>query len=256
MNQNPDAVKILDVKVDDVTLRESVRFIERLLSDKSKPHYVVTINPEFIVAAAKDQQFKEILNNADLSIPDGIGLLWAAKILGKNLRERVTGVDLVKELSKLSQEKGFRIMFFGGESGVADKTVECLQSEYPNMRAYSDSGPLNVSQETNQEKSRYFKKIKKFSPDILLVAFGHPKQEKWIARNLREFNIPISIGVGGAFNYLCGKSKRSPLWIRKLGLEWLYRLITEPYRWKRQIALIKFIFLVLKQKLNPSPNTN
>jgi len=226
---------ILGVKIDDLNMAETLSVVEKWIWNPG-PHYIVTPNPEFVIAAQTDQLFKKILNSADLAIPDGVGL----KLSG--VKNTVSGTDLMKELVRLSAEKGFTVGFLGGKDGVAKKCAECLLRKYPNLKiSYVSSGGIvdkngNPSQTTNY----------KLPPtDLLFVAFGHIKQEKWIASNLENIPVKLAMGVGGAFDYLSGSVPRAPEWIRRLGFEWLFRLIVQPWRIRRQIALLKYLWLIM-----------
>lgn len=212
--------KVLGVKIDDVSLNEAVLRIEKWVHSGGK-HSVFTPNPEMLVIAQKDKEFKDILNKSDMSIPDGVGL----KIAG--VKNRTTGTDLMKKLISLSNEKGFVISFLGGQERVAEKLVERLKRLYQNISIVPPGAPA----------------------DLLFVAFGAPKQEKWIAQNLQKIPVNIAIGVGGAFDYLSGRVPRAPGWVRGLGLEWLFRLIIQPWRIKRQFALIEYLWLLTKEGL-------
>lgn len=246
-------VDILGVKVDDVNIDEVLAQIERWILNPGK-HYVVTPNPEFIVAAQKDEVFRKILNDADLSIPDGVGLKLSGKI-----KNTVSGTDLMEGLVKLAAEKGFVTGFLGGEDGVAKKTAECLKKKYPGLKVgFSGSGGEVNGMGNKMEDIGYRKETKITDPksnipnpisipstDILLVAFGHIKQEKWIANNLDNIPVKLAMGVGGAFDYLSGRVPRAPAWLRNLGFEWLFRLLIQPTRIKRQIALVKYLWLLV-----------
>lgn len=205
---------VLGVKIDDITMEEALKTVEGWLKREDK-HYIVTTNPEFIVTAQKDRNFKKILNNADLSIPDGKGL----KITG-DIECSIPGVDFMEALVKMATVGGFTVGFLGGGPGVAELCAERLKKKYPKL------------------------KVGFGKTDILFVAFGHPKQEKWIYQNLPKIPVKLAMGVGGAFDYLSGKVPRAPIWIRNLRLEWLFRLILQPWRIKRQIALIKYLLLL------------
>lgn len=249
-------VDILGVKIDGLTMREALARIEGFLKDEEF-HFVVTPNPEIVIFAQKDRKFAEILNHADLAIPDGEGLVWAAKILGKNIKERVSGVDLADEICKMAAEKGFRIGFLGGGPGVADEARECQIRKYPGLKVVFSLGsdPENAIKNIadSLRLTDYRKKNKNAvvgsqrAVDILLVAYGFPKQEYWMAKYGRRSGVKVAIGVGGALDYFAGRLRRAPKFIRILGLEWLWRLILEPWRIKRQKALLKFIWLVFGQ---------
>ena len=226
-------MEILGVRIDNLTMNEVLHKIQDFLRD-GRQHYIVTVNPEFIVKAQKDREFCEILNNADLAIADGIGVIWASRIGGKPLKERVAGADLVKSLK--FKVKSFRVFLLGGY-GVAEK----IASEWPAV--------VGFSEET--ESMELFAQINQCQPGILLVALGAPKQEKWIAENLRKLpSVKVAIGVGGAFDMISGKIKRAPRFMQEMRLEWFWRLIKEPRRLPRIFnAIVFFPWLVLKSKI-------
>ena len=210
---------ILGVKVDRVTLPQALKIVDLwLISDRSK-HYITTPNPEMIVAAQKDPAFKRILNAADLAIPDGAGL----RLADPKLR-RLSGADLMMALIK----KGYKTLLCGSKPGVAQKAAKKL-------------GVMGISQPN-------LSKINKIKPDLLFVALGHGKQEKWIAKNLPKLKVKVAMGVGGSLDYIAKPWLRAPLLIQTLGLEWLWRLILQPWRLKRQLSLLEFVYLVITNK--------
>ncbi len=241
-------VKILGIKIDNVTFLGALRKIESLI-DNGKPHQVVTVNSEFIMAAQKDAEFREILNSADLAVPDGAGLLWASRFLfGKKgkLKGRVTGIDLVWELVKMAAEKGWSIYFLGAAPGVAKKTANRLRLIHRNLKVAGTSvGEPKFSQR------KIVQNIKKSKADILLVAYGAPKQDEFIYKNLKKLGVKIAMGIGGSFDFIIGKQVRAPKWMQKIGLEWLWRLIREPKRAGRIFtATIKFPWVVFWSKFS------
>lgn len=232
-------VDILGVKIDGVTMTEALARIEGFLKD-GKFHYVVTPNPEIVIFAQKDKNFAKILNKADLSIPDGIGLVWAGKILGGKIEERVTGVDLADDICKMAAKKGFTMGFLGGKSNVAVRAAKCQKERYPGIKVlFAGPGDPKKPLIVNPQ----------LPIDILLVAYGFPKQEYWMAKWGPKSSIKVAVGIGGTLDYFAGRLRRAPKFIRILGLEWLWRLILEPWRIERQLALAIFVFSVLKQKL-------
>lgn len=238
-------VNILGVKVDDVSMDEVLAQIEEWLKKPGK-HYIVTPNPEMIVAAQKDLQFKKILNDADLSIPDGVGLKLSGKV-----KHTVAGTDLMEKLIKLSAEKGFVTSFLGGRDEVAEKCAERLLKKHPKLKiGFAESGG-EVNKEGNMSIANRLQAIARKeedgrlkTTDILFVAFGHGKQEKWIADNLPKVPVKVMVTVGGAFDYLSGNIPRAPKWLREIGLEWLFRLAVQPWRIKRQLVLLKYLWLL------------
>lgn len=218
-------VDVLGVKIDDVDMAEARALVEKWIWNSGK-HYIVTPNPEMIVAAKYDPVFKKILNEADLAIPDGSGLKLSGKI--KNI---LAGTDFMEELVKLAAEKAFTTGFLGGKDRVAKRCAECLLQKYPKLKVSFASADTNA----------------KIPPcDLLFVALGHKKQEKWIALNLERIPVHVAMGVGGAFDYISGEVPRAPFWVRDLGLEWLFRLIIQPWRIKRQLVLLKYLWLLLR----------
>jgi len=231
-----EKIDILGVGVDNVLFEEALGTIESFVGD-GRSHYVATVNPEFVVTAQKDAEFKKILNCASLVVCDGIGVLWASKVLGSPLKQKITGTDLTGALCDRASKKGYRVFLLGAEEGVADKTAEVLRTKFKGLKVLGSlSGSPRV--EDDAKTVRQIKDLVGESRiDLLFVAYGHPKQEKWLARNLPRLNVGVGIGVGGAFDYISGRSKRAPRLIRSLGLEWLFRLVTQPSRWRRQLAL-------------------
>jgi len=227
-------LQLLGVKVDDVSIDEALKKIEGFLAD-GRQHYIVTINPEFIVRAQKDDEFRQILNEADLAVPDGIGVVWASRFIGDGLKERVAGIDLVVRIkNQESRIKNKKVFLFGGRNDVAEK----IAGEWPEVVGFSE----------NPDEATAL--INKYGPDVLLVALGAPKQEKWIAENLKKLlSVKVAIGVGGAFDLISGRLKRAPKFIQKMGLEWLWRLGQEPKRIGRIFnAAAVFPLLILEEK--------
>ena len=226
---------LLGVGINNINIDDTLEFIIKGLGKNEKKYYVVTPNPEILVIANANDNYKKVLNNAKLALPDGVGVMLASKFLSKPLGQRVTGVDLVENLCREVSKQPITVGFLGAGPHVAELASECLREKYPDLK-------INFTeQEWNFEKD-YPK------TDILFVAFGSPKQEIWIAENLNKLPVKVAIGVGGAFDFISGKTKRAPVIFRKLGLEWLFRLFMQPWRIKRQLRLIKFIFLVFKEK--------
>ena len=232
---------ILGVGITNATRKKILEYVIKSIENFKKKYFIVTPNPEFLVLANKNLEFKNILNRAELALTDGVGIIVAAKILGRPLKERFPGVDLVKSLCKEVVRKPITVGFLGGGEKIAEKTAECLVKKYPGLKVAFAHPEYNFYKNYNDYNG--YKRI-----DILFVAFGAPKQEMWINENLDKIPVRIAIGVGGAFDYISGRVKRAPLWVGKIGLEWLYRLINEPWRIKRQLALLEFVWLVFKEK--------
>ena len=236
-----DRVYILGVGVDNLTEEEALQRIEEFI-ESGTPHQVVTVNPEFLVVAQENSQFKKVLVEADLAVPDGIGLLWAARLLGKPLKGRVTGVELMRSLAKLAEKRGHRVFLLGAGEGIAQAAAWVLQDECPNLLIAG----TYAGSPSPEEEEEIVERIRAAEPHMLLVAYGFPQQDIWIRRNMNRMNVPMSMGVGGAFDYISGTVKRAPAWMRRSGLEWLFRLIRQPWRWRRMLRLPRFIWLVLR----------
>ena len=253
---------ILGVGITNASRNEVLEYIVKSLENFKKKLFVVTPNPEFLVLASKNSYYRNILNRADLASADGIGIIIAAKILGRPLKGRFAGVDLVESLSGRVAREPITVGFLGGGPGVAEKTAECLRKKFPGLkmnfaREEWPSDKLDARKSIHPLTSTVKNPSSTFyhlpsSIDILFVAFGAPKQEFWINDNLEKIPAKIAIGVGGAFDYISGKTPRAPLFLRSIGFEWLYRLVLQPWRIKRQLALLEFIWLVIKEKLKKS----
>jgi N-acetylglucosaminyldiphosphoundecaprenol N-acetyl-beta-D-mannosaminyltransferase len=231
---------ILGVDVCTVDMDQAISEAKSII-EKRIPGFIVAINPEKIMKAVSDESLKELLNTASLQIPDGIGILMASKIKGGNVKNRVTGIDLMMNLCNMASINGYSVYLLGAASGTADNAAKILKSIFPKLTiAGTHDGYFN----NNDEK--VIQEISKTNCDILFVAMGSPKQEYWIKSNVDKLNVPLLIGVGGSYDVICGNIKRAPLWMRKSGIEWLYRLICEPWRIKRMISLPLFLLKALK----------
>ena len=237
---SPDnSLFILGVRVDAVTFDQALASIEAFIAE-GRPRQVVTVNPEFVMAAQSDTEFRHIINTSALALPDGVGIWWASRRLGRPVPERIPGVDLVERLAELSAQQGYRLFFLGAMPGVADRAVEVLRGRYPGLAV---AGTWGGSPRTEDEAANVAR-VQAAHPDVLLVAYGAPAQDRWIARNMSRLGVAVCIGVGGSFDYVAGVRPRAPRWLRRSGLEWLHRLITQPWRWRRMLALPRFAWRV------------
>ena len=231
--------QILGVNITNASRRQVLEYIDELVKGVNETQYIVTPNPEMIVLAQTDHRFKSVLNNAGLAVCDGMGLLWAGRVLGKPIRERISGTDLVKDVCEKYAKGNASIGFLGAKPGIAELASERLRVRYPKLKiVYVDSG-------NPDDQSAVDIKNLKEQIDILFVAFGFPKQEVWMCEHQQDFPVRVMLGVGGAFDYISGKVLRAPLFIRSLGLEWLFRLFRQPWRVRRQLALPVFVWLVI-----------
>ena len=234
------SVNILSVPVHDITYPETLERVAAFIAE-GRPHQICTANPEFVMAAQSDSEFMSILQNADLCLPDGVGLLWAAKILGAPLRQRVAGSDLTPMIAAEAARRGWRVFFLGAAAGVADRTAAILKGRHPTLVVAGTWAGSPLFSEEDEIAAR----VRATQPDILFVAYGAPAQDKWIARNRERLGAPVMMGVGGALDFIAGTAARAPQWMQRLGLEWLHRLSRQPWRWKRMLALPRFVAAVL-----------
>lgn len=236
---------VLGMRVDDVTFQEALEAIDGFVRSGGC-HRIVTPNPEFAVAARRDPEFLRVLNESSLAIPDGIGLILAVRLAGHRIRQHVRGTDLVHRAADLCARRGYRMFLLGAGPGVAEAAAARLVAENPGLQiagTYAGSPRPEHDAETSEAVRRAGR------VDLLLVAYGAPAQEKWLARNQPGLGVPCGMGVGGVFNFISGRSKRAPEWVRRVEMEWLHRLLTEPWRWRRQLALPRFAATVLWERL-------
>lgn len=233
---------ILGVGVHDVTEDETVALVERFLQE-GRAAQVATVNPEFVMAAQKNAAFCETLNAADLAVPDGVGILWAGRLLGTPFRGRVAGVELARRLAALCAARGYRLYLLGAAPGVAEEAAGRLQQECPGLviaGTYAGSP-------APQYDADLVARVRAAAPHVLLVAYGAPQQDLWLRRNLPRLGAVVGLGVGGTVDYISGRVPRAPAWMRRMGLEWLYRLVRQPWRWRRMVVLPVFGWQVLSQ---------
>ena len=210
---------------------------------------VCTVNPEFIMTARRHPGFAQVLEAADLCTPDGVGVLWAARRAGVRLKERVTGSDGIYRLCERAAAQGWRVFFLGAAPGIAKRAAAELASLYPGL---SIAGTFAGSPaDTDWPQIRQL--LVAAQVDLLFVAYGHPRQDIWIHQHREELPVAVALGIGGAFDFVAGTAPRAPLWLRRLGLEWLYRLARQPWRWRRMAALPLFALLVLLQRARQRP---
>ena len=240
------SVAILGVSFDPVTMEETVALIEGMIQART-PRYLATANLDFTVQATWDVELRRILFDAHLVLCDGMPLVWASRLLHAPLPERVTGSDMTPLLLKIASEKGYRVFMLGGAEDSLMRAMSKIKDQYPNLEIDAYSPPFTPLLEMDQED--ICGRIESFKPDLLFVAFGCPKQEKWINMNFRKGLAPVSVGVGATIDFIAGQVNRAPLWMRKTGLEWVFRLCQEPKRlFKRyMIGLWMFSSNLLKQ---------
>lgn len=238
--------KVLSIGIDEIRKSELLNQVESSILSKNKC-LIFTINNEFVVESQKNKKFGNILNSSSFSIADSAGIVWAVNYLYGKKIERIPGVDLFIDLVKFSEDHGYRIFLFGAGTGVGEKTKEVLEKKFPKCKIVGFMDGIKVDGEKFDEN--IISQINEAKPDILCVALGAPKQEIWIHNNFKKIDCSVFTGVGGTFDYVSGNVKRAPKFMRDLSLEWLYRLIVQPSRWKRIFnALVVYPRLIKKYK--------
>ncbi len=236
-------VNILGVNVASLTMSQAVEQIEKFMEEKQGA-LIATANAEMIMQATKDESFRRIMNEAALVVPDGAGAVWAARHLGYPMPERVAGCDLVQALLARAPKKKRRVFFFGSAPGIADRARDKAEALYPGVTIVGTrNGYFSASEEQAIVES-----IRSLHVDLLLVALGSPRQEKWLAAHLTDLNVAAAIGVGGTLDVMAGAVRRAPLWMQKARLEWLFRGLLQPKRIGRLLALPMFVWRVLSNK--------
>ncbi|WP_346354226.1 WecB/TagA/CpsF family glycosyltransferase [Azotosporobacter soli] len=239
-----DKSYVLNVGVDRLSMKQAVQRAENIIRGLEPAGIVVTANAEMVMLAQKDADFAAIMRNAALVVPDGAGVVWAAKYLGMPLTERVAGYDLTQQLLARAAASGYRVFFLGAGPDVANQAKAAAESRYPGINVVGTQDGFF----TSQEEGPLIRRIAELKPDILFVALGVPRQEKWLTRHFSELTTPLCIGVGGTFDVMAGRVKRAPVWMQRAGLEWLFRLLCQPERLFRMAALPKFVLHVLRSK--------
>jgi N-acetylglucosaminyldiphosphoundecaprenol N-acetyl-beta-D-mannosaminyltransferase len=235
-----DQVRVLGVRVDCLDMDAALERIAQLV-DAGGHHLVATVNPEFVMRARVDKDFARVLESADLCLADGSGVVWAARRQGCAIREPVTGVDIIPPLAALCARRRLRLFLLGAAEGVAADLASRLRVDHPALEVAAHSGSPAESSDAETVAI-----INKYEPQVLLVAYGHPNQELWIDRTRGSLGVAVAMGVGGAFDYLTGRVPRAPAWMRRAGLEWLFRLIRQPWRIRRMAVLPIYALRVLR----------
>lgn len=241
---------ICGVNIHNITSVEAVRLTDQLVQLRGNA-IVVTPNVDHIVKLQSDTDFMRIYREASLVLADGMPLLWASRMLGDPIKEKISGSDIFWDICKMASEKHYGLFLLGGRPGAANGAADVLKKKYPGIRITGTYCPPFGFENDPEENARIISIIRSAKPDILFVGLGAPKQEKWIYTHRREYDAPVSMGIGVTFEFACGMVKRAPLWMQKSGLEWLWRLLMEPGRlWRRYLLEdTKFFLLVLRQKI-------
>ncbi len=228
-------VDLLGTRIDRVEFQSVSEWLEAFMLSGA-PHQIITANLDFIAIARRRPDFARIIERADLVVCDGKPLQWASRIQGEPIPARVTGMDLVMHTAKLSAERGYRLFFMGAAPGVAERAARALERWVPGVMVVGTYGPQAWPFDA-EEDARIVGQIRAVQPDALFVALGAPRQDEWIHAHLDELGVPLSVGIGGVFNFLAGETRRAPDWIQRCGMEWAFRLAQEPSRlWRRYLV--------------------
>ncbi|MCR4286006.1 MAG: WecB/TagA/CpsF family glycosyltransferase, partial [Candidatus Kaiserbacteria bacterium] len=211
--------------------------------------HIVSLNPENMVIAQDDDEYRNILSEGDIQLCDGVGIALGGSILSIQVGERVTGADLLEKVLKLGNEMGLRVLLIGAGTDVADNLAICYHKKFPNLSIKGFQGIRDIHHPHKEEEAAIFSIVSYYKPQIIFSAFGSPWQEKWFWQHRAHLKGIVCMGVGGGFDFALGKVARAPRFVRRAGMEWLYRLLSQPWRLKRQLRLIRFLYLVMKQKI-------
>ncbi|MCU6792961.1 WecB/TagA/CpsF family glycosyltransferase [Paenibacillus sp. WQ 127069] len=226
-------------------MNETVNLITHMIESR-EPHQIITANPIMVMSAVDSSAYMQLLQAADLVVPDGAGIVWAANYVGNPVAERVTGFDLLHRMMQLGESKGWKVYLLGASPEMIEAAASSLKRQYPALQlvGYRD-GYFQAD-----EDAAVIANIREHDPDILLIGRSADKQEPWIAQYKQQLRVPVIMGVGGSFDVLSGKLKRAPVIFQRLRLEWFYRLLQEPWRYKRMLVLPKFAMKVIREKKN------
>ncbi len=235
-------VNLLGAFVDALTMEETAGRVAGFI-ESGRPHRIITLNPEFLYRAQSDGRLLELVNRADLVTPDGVGIVWACRVAGSPVPERVSGIDLMMRLLELAAGEGWRVFLLGAAPGVAEEAAAGLGRRFPRLQV---AGWHHGYFEEGQSAS-VARLVRDSRAQLVFAGMGAPRQELWLDRHLEATGAAAALGVGGSFDVIAGRVKRAPAWVRRLHLEWLARLLQEPSRWRRQAVLPLFAWLVIKK---------
>ena len=241
-------IHLFDLPINNLTMEEAIREIERLI-EQGRPSLVFTPNVQHLCLLNKDALFRTAYRKASLILPDGTPLFWFSRLVGRPLKERIAGADLFIRLGEHAASKNQSIFLLGSLPGVAEKAAKRLVAQYPGLKVVGTYSPPFGFENDRVETQKILTMLHQKKPDILFVGLTPPKSEKWLADHLEEIDIPVSICVGGAFDFASGQKKRAPIWMQRIGLEWFFRLLNEPGRlWKRYLlGGFEFLYLMTKE---------
>ncbi|MDR6553627.1 WecB/TagA/CpsF family glycosyltransferase [Paenibacillus qinlingensis] len=238
-------VRIYGVPISKMSMKQTVDYLSKVIEVK-QPHQVITANPIMVMAAQDDPSYLKMMQQAELIVPDGTGVVWAAARVGQPVAERVPGYDLIHELMKVGEKKDWKVYLLGASNEVIQAAADKIRSTYPKVKLVG----VRDGYFGDAEDAQVIQAIKEAAPDLLLVGRAAANQEPWIGKYKQQLGVPVMMGVGGSFDVLSGKLKRAPVIFQKLRLEWFYRLLQEPWRYKRMLLLPKFAVKVMRDKEN------
>lgn|GEM_PF-115473 len=247
-DQPATEIQMFQIRIDNLTFEEAGERISRMIEERSAG-YVVTPNVDHIIKLQKDQEFRQVYDKADLVLTDGMPLVWASRMLGKKIKEKISGSDLLPYLCELAARKGYRIFLLGAGPGIAATAAERLVERYPGLQIAGTYSPSYGFEHNEEENRKIVEMLSQSNTDILFVGVGAPKQEKWIFQHYKSYNIPVSIGVGAAFDFESGHIKRAPKLFQRIGMEWFWRFCQEPRRLFRRYFIddVQFVWLLIKE---------
>ncbi len=242
--------KLFGILIDDLSKKDILEEIKKGIYQSDQFFHIVSLNPENLVIAQKNNDFKRVIKTAQIRIIDGVGVIIACRLLKIKCGERITGADLMKELLTMGGKLCLRTLLIGGQDSLADNIADCYQKKFPKAKFFGLEGIKDIKNPKKEEEEKIFSIVSDFKPHLVFVAFGSPDQELWLVRHKDKFKDCVCMGVGGAFDFLGGKVPRAPIFFRRLGFEWLFRLFVQPWRWRRQLRLIEFVLWVIKEWVN------
>ncbi|WP_420645358.1 WecB/TagA/CpsF family glycosyltransferase [Candidatus Leptofilum sp.] len=246
-----EKVNVLGVGINDLNLDKTIQIITRWIQEKGQSHYVCVTGVHGVMESQQNESLRQIHNQASLVTPDGMPMVWLGRFRGHRDMSRVYGPDLMLALCNSSLKNGIRHYFYGGAEGVPELLASQLEKKFPGLRVVGTYSPP-FRPLTIAEDERIVQQINHAKPDIVWVGLSTPKQEKWMAEHIEQLQVPVLIGVGAAFDFHAGLKKQAPKWMQRSGLEWLYRLLSEPRRLGRRYLVNNplFILLALAQIFN------
>lgn len=236
-------VRIYGVPVSKMGMDQTVAYLAEAIEQR-QPHQIITANPIMVMSALDDPAYMSMMQQAELIVPDGTGVVWAANYVGEPVAERVPGYDLLNELMKVGELKGWKVYLLGASNEVIQAAADKIRMNYPGIKLVG----VRDGYFTDAQDAEVIQSIVDAAPDLLFVGRSAANQEPWIGKYKGQLGVPVMMGVGGSFDVLSGKLKRAPIVFQKLRLEWFYRLLQEPWRYKRMLLLPKFAMKVMRDK--------